>query len=62
MATDSHPKYVYKIVPTAPPEPLPAEYPLSELDQTDGFVHMSTAEQVKHTDLNIELSILMECP
>ena len=47
MALDDLPKYVYKIIPTAPPEPLPAEYPLSELDQNDGFVHLSTAEQVR---------------
>lgn len=46
MTTTDAPKFVYKIIPTAPSDPLPAEYPLSELDQTDGFVHMSTAEQV----------------
>lgn len=46
MASDGFPRYLYKIVPTAPPEPLPQEYPLSELDQTDGFVHLSTDEQV----------------
>ncbi|KAI1355259.1 hypothetical protein F5Y01DRAFT_311176 [Xylaria sp. FL0043] len=40
------PKYVYKIVPTAPPSPIPAQYPLSELDQKDGFVHLSIATQV----------------
>lgn len=47
MSSSDLPKFVYKIIPTAPPEPLPTEYPLSELDQTDGFVHMSTAEQVQ---------------
>lgn len=47
MSSSALPKFVYKIIPTAPAEPLPAEYPLSELDQTDGFVHMSTAEQVQ---------------
>lgn len=46
MAPDDLPKFVYKIVPAAPPEPLPTEYPLSVLDETDGFVHLSTAEQV----------------
>jgi hypothetical protein len=46
MSPDPIPTYVYKIVPTAPPEPFPAENPLSELDQTDGFVHLSTAVQV----------------
>ncbi|CAG9943448.1 hypothetical protein V2G26_008525 [Clonostachys chloroleuca] len=49
MASDGFPRYLYKIVPTAPPEPLPQEYPLSELDQTDGFVHLSTDEQVPNT-------------
>ncbi|KAF6839440.1 hypothetical protein CPLU01_01860 [Colletotrichum plurivorum] len=43
------PKYLYKIVPSAPPTPLPAEYPLSDLDRGDGFIHLSTAEQVLGT-------------
>ncbi|KAI0402223.1 hypothetical protein F4802DRAFT_577009 [Xylaria palmicola] len=43
------PQYVYKIVPEAPPEPIPAQYPLSELDQKDGFVHLSTAAQIPTT-------------
>ncbi|KAI5923066.1 hypothetical protein F4810DRAFT_221774 [Camillea tinctor] len=46
---DPLPTYVYKIVPEAPPSPLPAEYPLSELDQKDGFVHLSTATQIPTT-------------
>ncbi|KAI1485629.1 hypothetical protein F5X96DRAFT_659097 [Biscogniauxia mediterranea] len=46
---DPLPTYVYKIVPEAPPCPLPAEYPLSELDQKDGFVHLSTATQIPTT-------------
>lgn len=40
-------KYVYKILPSAPQEPIPAEYPLSDLDQADGFVHLSTGGQVE---------------
>lgn len=40
------PTYVYKILPSAPPTPLPSEYPLSELDRKDGFVHLSSATQV----------------
>ncbi|KAI0479566.1 hypothetical protein F4859DRAFT_439811 [Xylaria cf. heliscus] len=40
------PTYVYKIVPTTPPSPIPAQYPLSELDQKDGFIHLSIATQV----------------
>ncbi|KAI0597347.1 hypothetical protein F4775DRAFT_259515 [Biscogniauxia sp. FL1348] len=46
---DPLPTYVYKIVPEAPPSPLPASYPLSELDQKDGFVHLSTATQIPTT-------------
>lgn len=41
------PKHVYKIIPEAPPSPLPAEWPLSDLDRNDGFIHLSTAKQVK---------------
>jgi len=56
---------VYKIVPSAPPDPLPAEeYPLSELDRKDGFVHLSTAWQVcaplSFLSLNISIVILRE--
>lgn len=40
------PAYVYKIVPTTPPSPIPPQYPLSDLDQKDGFVHLSIATQV----------------
>ncbi|KAB5554403.1 hypothetical protein GE09DRAFT_126112 [Coniochaeta sp. 2T2.1] len=43
------PKYVYKIIPTAPPQPIPSPYPLSALDQKDGFVHLSTASQIPIT-------------
>jgi uncharacterized protein (DUF952 family) len=43
------PTYVYKIVTAEPPSPLPAKYPLSGLDQRDGFIHLSTAAQVPIT-------------
>ena len=46
-APDPLPKYVYKIIPSAPPDPIPEAYPLSELDQKDGFVHLSTSWQVR---------------
>ncbi|CAM1501100.1 Fc.00g102620.m01.CDS01 [Cosmosporella sp. VM-42] len=49
MASQSSPKYVYKIVPSCPPEPFPEEYPLSDLDRNDGFIHLSTATQVPLT-------------
>ena len=42
-----NPRYVYKIIPSAPPDPVPSEYPLSELDQKDGFVHLSNSTQVR---------------
>ncbi|POR31851.1 Uncharacterized protein TPAR_07955 [Tolypocladium paradoxum] len=49
MEPDPLPTYVYKIVPSAPPEPVPAEYPLSDLDKNDGFVHLSTGTQAPLT-------------
>ena len=42
-------KYVYKILPEAPPDPLPARLPLSDLDAKDGFIHLSTAAQTTAT-------------
>jgi len=36
------PKYIFKILPEAPPSPLPHHLPLSDLDQKDGFIHLST--------------------
>ena len=43
------PTYVYKILPEPPPSPLPDALPLSPLDAKDGFIHLSTAEQVPKT-------------
>ena len=42
-------KYVYKILPEAPPDPLPATLPLSAFDAEDGFIHLSTATQMPAT-------------
>ncbi|KAJ5534602.1 hypothetical protein N7527_000856 [Penicillium freii] len=44
----SQPRYVYKIVPSTEPvrEPIPERLPVSELDQADGFIHLSMAHQV----------------
>ncbi|KAF3353614.1 hypothetical protein VdG1_08281 [Verticillium dahliae VDG1] len=39
------PTYLYKIIPTAPPATLPQEWPLSDLDRKDGYIHLSTARQ-----------------
>lgn len=43
------PDYVYKITETPPPNPLPHTLPLSELDQQDGFIHLSNAHQIPIT-------------
>ncbi|KAF8294798.1 hypothetical protein DL93DRAFT_2091749 [Clavulina sp. PMI_390] len=45
------PKYLYKLIPSdaAPPDPMPVTLPLSELDAADGFIHVSTANQVPTT-------------
>ncbi|KAI1462516.1 hypothetical protein F4805DRAFT_138 [Annulohypoxylon moriforme] len=49
MAPSPLPDFVYKIVPSAPPIPIPSQFPLSELDQKDGFVHLSTGNQIPLT-------------
>lgn len=43
------PNYLYKILPSSPPKPLPQTLPLSDLDRADGFIHLSTAHQVPLT-------------
>lgn len=43
------PQYLYKILPSAPPSPLPQRLPLSDLDRKDGYIHLSTSEQVAST-------------
>jgi uncharacterized protein (DUF952 family) len=43
------PQYLYKILPSAPPSPLPSRLPLSDLDRNDGYIHLSTSEQVAST-------------
>ncbi|KAM0279224.1 hypothetical protein ACHAQH_004681 [Verticillium albo-atrum] len=43
------PTYLYKIIPSAPPTALPQEWPLSDLDRKDGYIHLSTARQVPVT-------------
>ncbi|CAL1711170.1 unnamed protein product [Somion occarium] len=47
----SKPSYVYKLIPSSavPPDPLPERLPVSELDQTSGFIHLSTAKQIPGT-------------
>ncbi|OAX36621.1 hypothetical protein K503DRAFT_793306 [Rhizopogon vinicolor AM-OR11-026] len=45
------PTYIYKLIPSSapPPDPLPDRLPVSDLDQTSGFVHLSTSLQVPNT-------------
>ncbi|KAI3231048.1 hypothetical protein DTO012A9_6545 [Penicillium roqueforti] len=47
----SQPRYIYKIVPSTAPvrEPIPERLTVSELDEADGFIHLSTAHQVGNT-------------
>lgn len=49
--TNPAPTYIYKLIPhtAAPPSPLPDALPVSALDQSSGFLHMSTALQVPRT-------------
>jgi uncharacterized protein (DUF952 family) len=53
MATpsDANPTYIYKLISStaALPDPLPDRLPVSDLDQTSGFIHLSTARQVPKT-------------
>lgn len=42
-------QYIYKILPEAPPNPLPGALPPSELDRNSGFIHMSTSVQLLNT-------------
>ena len=63
MGYEAFPKNLYKIVPSAPPNPIPQQYPLSELDQNDGFVHLSTAEQVRsYCGPLVDLLIISKVP
>ena len=45
------PSFVYKLVPSSspPPEPVPEVLPVSALDVTSGFIHLSTAVQIPGT-------------
>ncbi|KAJ7742468.1 hypothetical protein DFH07DRAFT_836568 [Mycena maculata] len=45
------PTHIYKLVLSSSPvpDPLPEILPLSELDATSGFIHLSTAKQIPGT-------------
>jgi uncharacterized protein (DUF952 family) len=49
--TMSKPTYLYKIIPSSdpPPEPLPEKLPLSSLDSSSGYIHLSSAVQIPGT-------------
>lgn len=53
MATpsDAKPTYIYKLIPSSapPPDPLPDRLPVSDLDGTSGFIHLSTSRQIPNT-------------
>lgn len=53
MATSESlkPSYIYKLIPSSapPPNPLPPILPVSELDRSSGFIHLSTAAQIPNT-------------
>lgn len=49
FAPDPLPTYLYKILPSPPPSPLPTTLPLSALDAADGFIHLSTPAQIPAT-------------
>lgn len=49
--SSAEPTYLYKLVHASSPpnDPLPEVLPLSDLDSTSGFIHLSTAAQVPGT-------------
>lgn len=67
-ADSPFPAYLYKLIPSnaPPPDPLPEELPLSELDQQSGFIHLSTSPQVpgtlKHFFTNVEMVYIAKIP
>lgn len=56
MASQDQIEFIYKILPSAPATPLPSEFPLSNLDRNDGFIHLSMATQV-NSFLKLQLPI-----
>ncbi|GAO46724.1 hypothetical protein SAICODRAFT_28829 [Saitoella complicata NRRL Y-17804] len=49
LAPTPLPAHIYKLLPSPPPSPLPPALPVSELDQNDGYIHLSTHTQVPGT-------------
>ena len=49
MPEKPFPTFVYKIIDTLLPSPIPHTLPLSSLDSQDGFIHLSDANQIPIT-------------
>lgn len=53
MTDPGEPTYIYKLVPSSSPVPpfdeLPERLPVSDIDKSSGFIHLSTARQVPGT-------------
>lgn len=49
--SEAKPTYVYKLVPPSAPVPnvLPQRLPVSDLDSSSSFIHLSTASQIPNT-------------
>ncbi|KAF2767548.1 hypothetical protein EJ03DRAFT_296246, partial [Teratosphaeria nubilosa] len=43
------PTYLYKLLESPPPSPLPETFPPTKLDAKDGFIHLSMAKQIPVT-------------
>lgn len=50
------PRYVYKIVDTEPPFPIPDVFPPSELDKKEGFIHLSAPWQVSQATIETTIT------
>ncbi|CAF1433470.1 unnamed protein product, partial [Rotaria sordida] len=44
--SNQFPNYVYRILMEPPPQPFPPIFPPSLSDINDGFIHLSTANQL----------------
>ncbi|KAF8522859.1 hypothetical protein JB92DRAFT_2886507 [Gautieria morchelliformis] len=70
MADLPKPTFIYKIVPASTPVPihaqLPDALPVSDLDRSSGFIHLSTSKQlpgtVKHFFKDDELVYILRIP
>jgi uncharacterized protein (DUF952 family) len=49
MSSSPAPTFWYKILDQPPPSPLPETLPATDLDANDGFIHLSSANQIPIT-------------